>query len=466
MPDGRARHPLYWPIADLREAYARGALSPPEVTEASLKRLALFNPHLNAFICSLEDLAREQALAASAAYQAGSAGPLAGVPVSIKDTFDIAGAVSTRGSLVYRDHVARSDSGAVRRLRAAGAVFVGKTNTAEFGQSGTTENRLRDDCRNPWDLSRTPGGSSGGAAASVAAGIVPIALGADGGGSIRIPAAFTGLVGVKPTFGACQDEGGFPAFSAFCSPGPLAWRVADARVMLSVLADQEYQRRPVRTLRVAWCARPEGRPVDRRIVEAVERAVRCIASMQHEVEDIEPPIAGWNNAFAPLVLEEEGRLRGQLLRDRQNLLTSYELATLQAAASLDAETVSAARTEHVRFQARLDAFLTTYDLLVTPATSIPAFPLNERPRTIGGEPVDWLWGAFPFTAPFNVAGTPAASLPCGFVDGLPIAVQIVARRGRDSLLLDFAEDLEESLGFDYGAVVDKFSDVSEPVTQS
>lgn len=459
MPEQLSVHPICWPIADLRDAYARGQLSPTEVLQDAFARLAAFNPRLNAFLCTLEELASEQATSALQAYRNGTAGPLAGIPISIKDTFDISGAVSTRGSLVFRSHVAQTDSGAVRRLRAAGAVFVGKTNTAEFGQSATTDNRLCDDCRNPWNLSCTPGGSSGGAAASVAAGIVTAALGADGGGSIRIPAAFTGLVGFKPTFGACQDEGGFPAMSEFCCPGPLAWRVADARVMLSVLAERGFTRRVVeRPLRIAWCPRPEARPVDPNLADVVANAVRQLSVLGHEVEEVDVPLAGWNQAFAPLVLEEEGRLRGHLLQNYRDMLTDYELASLEAAASLDVAAVAGAREQHKTFQARLDAFLTTYDAIVTPTTSVPAFPVGERPQIIAGERVDRLWGPFPFTAAFNVAGTPSSSIPCGFVDGLPVGVQLVCARGRDSLLLDIAEDLEESLVVDRAGGIVRFAD--------
>jgi Asp-tRNA(Asn)/Glu-tRNA(Gln) amidotransferase A subunit family amidase len=459
MPELRSAHPIYWPVAALRDAYARRELSPKEVLEDALGRLAAFNPRLNAFLSVLEKSAREQAASAEEAYRKATAGPLAGIPVSIKDTFDVAGAVSTRGSLVYRSNVAQADSGAVRRLRTAGAVFVGKTNTAEFGQSATTDNRLGDDCRNPWNSSCTPGGSSGGAAASVAAGIVTAALGADGGGSIRIPAAFTGLVGVKPTFGACRDEGGFPAMSEFCCPGPLTWRVADARVMLGVLAEREFARAAaMRRLRVAWWPQPEGRPVDPGLAAVVARAVQRLSSLGHDVEQVDVPLAGWNEAFAPLVLEEEGRLRGPLLRSHREMLTNYELASLAAAASLDPQGVARARRQHQAFQAKLDAFLARYDVIVTPTTAVPAFPVGERPRTIAGRHVDALWGAFPFTAPFNVAGTPAVSLLCGFVHGLPVGTQLICARGYDALLLDVAEELEEALAIDVSTVIGRFAE--------
>ena len=186
-------------MAALRAAYRGGDLSPVEVVETMLRRIETYDGHLNAYLARLEATALEQARAAEEAYRRGEAAALAGIPVSVKDTFPLAGAPTTFGSRIYRDHVPARDSGVVTRLRAAGAVTIGKTNTAEFGQSATTDNRLGDDCRNPWDPMRTPGGSSGGAAATVAAALATVAVGADGGGSIRIPAAFTGLFGLKPT---------------------------------------------------------------------------------------------------------------------------------------------------------------------------------------------------------------------------------------------------------------------------
>jgi Asp-tRNA(Asn)/Glu-tRNA(Gln) amidotransferase A subunit family amidase len=196
MPD-RDDSPLYWPIGRLTAAFAAGELSPVELIEEVIARIDRFDPLLHAYLGRLDAAARDQALAAETAYRDGEAGPLAGIPVSIKDTFPLAGAVTTFGSAIYADNLTESDSGVVRRLRVAGAVFPGKTNVAEFGQSATTDNLLGAEARNPWDTARTPGGSSGGAAASVAAGLAVAAIGADGGGSIRIPAGFTGLFGLK-----------------------------------------------------------------------------------------------------------------------------------------------------------------------------------------------------------------------------------------------------------------------------
>jgi Asp-tRNA(Asn)/Glu-tRNA(Gln) amidotransferase A subunit family amidase len=463
MPDAGASSPLYWPLARLRAAYARGELTPMQVLDESLARLSVLNPRLNAFLSVLEPSAREQAAAAESAWRHGTAGPLAGIPISIKDTFDVAGSITTRGSLVHRLRRAETDSGAVRRLREAGAVLVGKTNTAEFGQSATTDNRLGGECRTPWDLRCTSGGSSGGAAASVAAGIVPAALGADGGGSIRIPAAFCGLVGVKPTLGACADENGFKGMSELCSPGPLVWRVADARLMLEVLMERALPCRPIKQrLRIAWCPRPERRPVDAGVAAAAAAAAQRLVLLHHDVAEVELPLAGWNDAFAPLVLEEEGRERGHLLERHRDLLTSYEVTALEAAKTARPEDVEHGRRRHREYREAIGALFQSYDVLLTPTTAVTAFPVGERPRRIAGEKVDTLWGAFPFTAAFNVAGVPAASLPCGLVDGRPAGIQLVCAFGRDDLLLDVCEQLEEALELDRSAIIARYARIDGP----
>lgn len=340
------------------------------------------------------------------------------------------------------------DSGVIRRLRAAGAVFVGKTNTAEFGQSATSENLLGPVTRNPWDTATTPGGSSGGASVSVAAGYVPLALGADGGGSIRIPAAMTGIFGFKPSYGLCPDEGGFRGMSDFCCPGPLANSAQDARLFLSVLAERDFSRQAdARKLRIGFCPRPDGRPVHPAIRSAMVKAAQLLQDLGHAVEEIPLDLSGWDEAFGPLVLAEEWRERGHLLDYCREELTDYELASLEAAANLTPEKVACARVQHGVYRARLAELFAQYDVLLLPTTAAPAFPIGQRPKEIDGQPVGRLWGAFPFTSPFNVAGLPAAALPAGLADGLPVSVQLVGANGQDSALLDLAQDLEEALDF-------------------
>lgn len=435
-------------VADLLRAYRARAVSPVEVTDWYLARIEEHNRTLHAFVVATVELAQRQAADAEAAYRRGETAPLLGVPVSVKDLFPLQGAVTTFGSLAYRDTVSRADSGVARRLRRAGAVFTGKTNTAEFGQSATTDNKLGPACVNPWDTTRTAGGSSGGAAASVSAGLSAVAIGSDGGGSVRIPASFTGLVGFKPTYGFCPDEGGLRAMSAFSTPGPLARSVADARAVLSVLSDTSLIRADVPALRIGWCAHPEGRPVDAGVSEVVGRAAARLVELGHHVKSVDLHLEGWGDVFGPLVVDEEARERGRLLDEWGDALTSYERRTIEGGRALPAGAVQAARRSHRRYRTRIAAIFEQIDAIALPATAVTAFPEGQRPRVIAHEPADWLWGAFPFTAPWNVGGTPAVSLPCGTVDGMPIGLQLVMPSGRDSALLDLAADVEALLAFD------------------
>lgn len=429
-------------------AYRRREASPVEVARAALARVRDCDETLNAMVLVLDELALAQAEQAEDAWRAGEAAPLAGIPITIKDTFDIAGSVTTRGSRIHSRHLAFEDSGAVRRLRAAGAVFIGKTNTAEFGQSATCENRLPQVTRNPWNLGATPGGSSGGAAVSVAAGYVPLALAADGGGSIRIPAAMTGIFGFKPSQGLCSDEGGFRAMSDFACAGPMAHEVADARLFLSVLADSDLaRRRTSKGLRIGLCVAPDDHPVDSGIRAAVEKAAAALGALGHQVEEVALDLRGWDEVFNALVLAEEWRERGFMLDYCSDDLSDYALASLRAATHLSVEQVEAARGRHAGYRVHIAGLFEGFDVLLTPTTASPAFTIGERPREIDGRRVGGLWGAFPFTSPFNVGGTPAAAIPCDTIGGLPVSVQLVGRTGQDGLLLDLAQDLEEALAF-------------------
>lgn len=440
--------PLWWRVAQLLDAYRSRSLSPVEVCELALGRIAETDPKLHAFVQVTPDLARAGALAAEAAYRDGSAGPLAGVPVSVKDAFHIEGHVTTLGSLAHVGDVASTDSGAVRRLRRAGAVIVGKTNLSEFCQSATTENLLGPDTANPFDPSRTAGGSSGGAAASVASGASTLALGSDGGGSIRIPASFCGLVGFKPTYGTVSDEGGFRAFSPFICAGPLARSVADARCLHQVLrGDSAAGGEPsaaVGVLRIGWCPQPEGRPVDAGVGAAVSAAVSRMSDCGHRVSSVQLDLGGWEEIFGPLVLAEEGERRGGLLGGPHEL-TWYCRQSLAAAQRQDPGVVASARAAHSQYVEQVDRCFADCDVIATPATATTAFELGRRPALIAGERVTRLWGAFPFAVPFNVSGHPAVVLPVGFLDGLPVALQLVGRIGSDAALLSLAEQLETEL---------------------
>lgn len=449
-------NPLYWSIDQLHRAYTLRDLSPVEVLELALARIEALNPSFNAFLGGLESLAREQALAAEKSFRDGKPGPLCGIPISIKDTFQIEGQETTFGSLVYRGNISSRDCGVVRRLREAGALFTGRTNTAEFGQSATTENRFFDDVRNPWDTTRTTGGSSGGAAASVLAGLSSLALGADGGGSIRIPAAFAGLFGLKPTYGLCKNEYGLAAMSDFLCPGPIARYAADARHMLSVLAGRKYERgRTTKKTRVAWCAHPEARPTEAAIDGVLQSALDRLSNTGMQTSEIELPLRGWNTVFGPLVLAEERRERGHLL-DSAELLTDYERKTLQAAERISEADIKKARGEHGRYQTKIQQLFDEFDVILTPTTAALPFKIGNAPRSINGQHVSRTWGAYPFTAAFNVSGNPAVSLPCGFAHNLPVGLQLIAPLQDDAKLLDIAEEFESALQFDWSPIVDKW----------
>ncbi len=459
MPDAAAsKAPVYWSVSDLVAAYRSRELSPVDVIEDTLNRIDTFNPVLNAFLGRVDELARKQAAEAEQAYAKGVAGILSGVPVSVKDTFHLAGSVTTFGSLAYRANVSHHNSGVVKRLRSAGTVITGKTNTSEFAQSATTENLFADDCHNPWDISRTSGGSSGGAAASVAAGLSSMAVGADGGGSIRIPAAFTGVFGLKPTYGLCHDENGLNAMSDFISPGPLTWRVADARMLLSVLAETAYPRLSSKPgLRVAWCPRPGNRPHDPQVISITEAAVAKLAEFGHNIIEYDLDIEGWEQAFGPLVLHNEYRERAHLLEESADILTGYERRSLEMARELSAEDIENARRLHAEYRRRIQTLFDDFDLIITPTTAVTAFPVGKRPAEIDSRDVHWLWGAFPCTAPFNVSGNPAASLPCGLAGSLPVGLQIIGPAFAESRMLNVAEDLEEALDLDRTWIVEKWA---------
>ncbi|MFW0784449.1 amidase [Gordonia sp. CPCC 206044] len=455
-------HPVYWPVRDLTAAYACGDLDPVSVVEDVIERIDEVDARLHAYTLTTPELARAQARSASERYRRGDIAPLLGVPVSVKDAFHMADQETSLGSLTQRGRVARSDSGAVARLRQAGAVFAGKTNVPEFCQSATNENLLGHDTMNPWDPSRTPGGSSGGAAVSVAAGMATVGLGSDGGGSIRIPAAFCGLVGVKPSLGLCPDERGFRAMTDFVSAGPLARNVDDARLLVEVLSGSALDRADVPTLRIGYCPRPEGRPVDPEIVEHMDLVAKTLVAQGHDVIEHELPLEGWNEIFGPLVLDDELRERAHLL-DAPDLLTRYERASLLAAQRLSSQEVADARAALASYRTRINADLHVFDVYLTPTVATPAFRLGQRPTTIDETPVDWLWGAFPFTSPFNVAGTPAVTLPVGLARGLPVGAQLVGASGTDARLLDLAENVERAVAFDQTPVVRRWADGKSPI---
>ena len=453
---------LFTPASELAQLIKKRKLSPVELVDHILARIGEVNPKLNAYLTVADAEAKSAARAAEAAVMRGDELPsLHGVPLSIKDLHFTKEIVTTGGSLVFRDFVPNEDSVAVERLRHAGAIILGKTNTPEFGLSATTENRLGDHCRNPWHLERTAGGSSGGAAAAVACGLGPLALGSDGGGSIRIPSGFCGVYGLKPTRGRVPIYGGFGGFELFADIGPIARTVRDAALMLSVMAGFDrrdptsLQAQPpnflaavdgeFRGLRLAWSPNLGYAPVDPEVRSIAESAAHTFESLGCAVEEATPSIDDPFTIFTPIMLADQYAACGHLLREHADNLVPYVKSTLEQGAKVSGYHYSQALRALERFRMQMADFFGRYDLLLTPTNTVPAFPVGRRPREIGGQKVDTLWGPFPFTMLFNLTGQPAANLPCGFsTEGLPIGLQVVGRWGEEATVLRASAAFEQA----------------------
>ena len=442
----------YLSASELRDRYRTKALSPVEVTRAILDRIDRLNPVLNAFTVVTAELALEQAHAAERAYAAGDAPPLAGIPISIKDLTPTRGIRTARGSLLDPDWVPDEDAPVVERLYAAGAVMLGKTNTPELGWKGDSGNRVFGPSFNPWDLTKTPGGSSGGAAAAVAAGLGPLAQGSDGAGSIRIPAAFCGIFGFKQSFGLIPQ---YPpsAVGDLSHLGPMTRTVRDAAMMLNVMAGADGRDRlswssgidytrdldaGVRGLRVAWSPTLGYAQVANDVLESAERAAMAFRELGCEVEQVDPIIRDPGNIVDVMWSGSMAGYFAGRLDDVRALLDPGLLEVIDRAASLSAADMAHALQQRNTYYTGMRQFmdLQRFDLLLTPTLPVTAFtagldePDGWQRSTLA--PLDWT----PFTFPFNLTGQPAATVPCGSdQNGLPIGLQIVGRWRDDNTVL-------------------------------
>jgi amidase len=428
-------------------------VTPLELVEEYLGRIERLDPELNAYVTVSGD-------EAVASAQQPLEGPFAGVPMPIKDLVATAGIRTTYSCRAYADHVPEEDAELVRRVRAAGFVVLGKSNTPEFGTIPVTESELNGICRNPWDTSRTPGGSSGGAAAAVAAGLAPIAQGSDGGGSIRIPASCCGLFGVKPSRGRTSPAPMGDAYGLSVQ-GPIARTVADAAAYLDALAGPEpgdpyvapaperpfleEVGQPPGRLRVALVLEPPvDVPVDPACRAAVEETAALLGELGHDVEQVSP---SWNGE----ALGELFAIVWQTIPALYPDLDAAQLEPLNAAFAARSDATSSA--DYVRAYVRLQSygrhvaeFVAKHDVVLTPSLAQPPVPVGWI-----REPVD-PWEQYeralaftPFTAPVNVAGLPAASVPLAWTDdGLPVGIQLVASYGAEPLLLRLSAQLEEA----------------------
>lgn len=453
----------YLSATEMVERYRAKSLSPVEVTKAALARIDEHDSAVNAFVLSDPEQALAAARASEARWAKGEpAGLVDGVPATIKDLVMARGWPMRRGSRTSSPEPIAEDSPITARLREHGAVILGKTTTPEYGWKGVTDSPLTGITRNPWDTSRTPGGSSGGAAVAAALGMAALNVGTDGGGSIRIPAAFTGVFGHKPSFGRVAY---YPAsaFGTLAHGGPITRTVADTALMLTVIGAPDvrdsftlpYDGRDWRQgledgvagLRIAYSPALGYADVDPEIAALVAAAVAVFESLGATVERIDPGIDDPIDIFLPHWFGGAAfSARGFTPEQMQQLDPGFR-AIIAEGQKIDLNDYLDAVTRRTELGIHMNRFHETYDLLLTPTMPIPGFEAGQELPT-GWKKERWAsWS--PFTYPFNLTQQPAASVPCGFTRaGLPAGLQIVGRRHDDATVLRAARAFERERPFE------------------
>ena len=442
---------------DLAAAIARREVSPVDAVEAALERAEETEPSLNAFVQVDADGAMAAARRAESDVLGGNPlGPLHGVPVSVKDLIDVRGLKATYGSLTRKDAVATADAPSVERLRASGAIILGKTTTSELGYRGYTNSLVHGNTRNPWDMGRTPGGSSGGAVASVAAGVSALALGTDGGGSVRAPSSLTGLVGIKANFARV------PVWPASATPtlahvGPIARTVGDAALLLSVCAGPD-ARDPfslmlpigdvpppehVRSLRVAFSPTLGYARVEEPVATAVASAVKKLQAVFADIELVEQVCADEGEILAAEFIGGCSARLGDTVDTAPDLIDPPLLAAIRAFRATTTDSFTRLLRRRLQHRETMRQFFEHYDLLLTPTTPCTAWDIKRGLPPGHENAIVWSY----FTYPFNLTGQPAGSLPCGLSpEGLPIGLQFVVPLGDEARLICAMRAAEAVLG--------------------
>lgn len=450
---------------ELARALRARELSAVEVMQAHLQQIEAVNPEVNAIVTLTAEAALAGAKAADERLARGDpTGPLHGLPVAHKDLFATRGVRTTFGSPAYAEHVPEADALPVERLKRAGAITVGKTNTPEFGAGGQTFNAVFGATLNPYDPTKTCGGSSGGAAVALACGMVPLADGTDLGGSLRNPANFCNVVGFRPSPGRVPSWPEPLAWYPFTVAGPMARTVADCALMLSVLAGPD-DRSPIaletpgiafaaplerdfRGVRIAWSRDLGGLPVDPRVTAVLERQRGVFRELRCELEEAEPDLADADEVFR-LWRAWRMELRvTDLLDFRRELLKETVIWNAEQGRAITGPQLARAEARRTALYHRMREFMRRYEFLVLPVNSVPPFPVEqEYPPEIAGEPsstyIDWMKTCYFIT----VTGHPAISVPCGFTpEGLPVGIQIVGRHRDDFGVLQLAHAFELATG--------------------
>ncbi|OPX09844.1 amidase [Mycobacterium sp. AT1] len=440
-----------------------GEVSAVDVVRAHLEAIDVLNPQINAIVTLDGDGAIRRAAVADD-VPIGRRGPLHGLPVAIKDTAQTAGMRTTFGHPLFRGSVPAVNDPHVERILRAGAVLIGKTNVPELAAGSHTVNRVFGATRNPHDVTRSAGGSSGGAAAALAAHLVPIADGSDMGGSLRNPASFCGVVGMRPTPGLVPNSGERDAFNPLATNGPLGRTVADVALLLSVIATtpssdvfdarldtaglRSIYPSDLRGLRVAYAPDLGGRvPVDPEVSHVIDSTATVLENAGARVEYACPDLNGSDSAFRTLRAAEFDTSWRDLLASHSDDFVDFLAENIRQGAGLSGRDVMTAYAELTRLHQSAARFFDDFDLVLAPVTQIPAFPVEwSWPRSVGATPMsdylEWMRSAWLFTP----LGIPALSLPAGFTPaGLPVGAHLLAGPGRDLRLLSIALALEAAL---------------------
>ncbi len=443
----------------------RKELSAREVLEAHLGQIARVNRQVNAIVTLAADQARERALAADEAAERGEfLGPLHGLPIAHKDLAETRGMRTTFGSPIFKDYVPDFSTLLVERAQRAGAITLGKTNTPEFGAGSQTFNPVFGKTRNPWDLSKTCGGSSGGAAVALACGMLPIADGSDFGGSLRNPASFCSVVGFRPSPGRVPNVPSRNAWSALSVVGPMARNVQDVALFLSAIAGPDARAplsihepgtrfaqpldRDCRGLRVAWCGKFAGLPFDSRVTDVVNAQRTIFEALGCIAEDADPDFSGADEAFKTLRALSFYQQHSALLDQHRVQMKGTVVDEIERGARLTGPEIARAETLRSQLFARIGEFMMRYEFLVLPVVQVPPFDIEQEYVTeIAGQRmetyVDWMRSCYLI----SMTALPAISVPAGFTaEGLPVGLQIVGRHHDDWGVLQMAHAYEQANG--------------------
>ncbi|MDO9404427.1 MAG: amidase [Polaromonas sp.] len=438
---------------DLRER----RLSSPELVEAALASIDTLNPHLNAFVVVDADGARAAALRADAELRQGTdRGPLHGMPVAIKDIIDVEGMPTTQGSSLYAGHVASRDAACVRQLREAGAIVIGKTTLHEFAYGATGDRSAHGAARNPWSPTRMSGGSSGGSAVAVASGMVPLALGTDTAGSVRVPAALCGVVGLKPAYDAISSEGVFPLAKSLDHVGLFTRTAEDCELAYACLARHDASGAQASGAlgsaespgvgRIGWLLPSVLAETDHRIEQATRA---CVARTGSPVQDVDlaahvPQVRDLFEVFSVLQGSEAFAAHVEDVARAGQAIDAEVLARLRRGEGLAAWQYIRALEQRAAYGPHVAALLTRHDVLALPTVPMTAPAVGERSPHINGVAVEVRAALLSLTSPWNLVSLPAISVPAGTLEGLPIAVQLVSAPGKEALLFKLAQAVERS----------------------